>query len=221
MPFVSVGWFNFGGRGAAGGGGSGDGSSGGGGWFNFGGRGGGGGGASGSKPSLSYAIASEEERSTWDSHGLPAKVPIALNKLSGLKRYKVSEILFFDRNRKVTVEGTEDSFFEMVSIRPGGIYNKALLQKEVETLATCGMFEKVDLVANAKPDGTIGVTVSFVESTWQSADSFRCINVGLLPQTKPLEMDPDMTDKELMAYYSALENDYEYGDLSNTCPLTI
>ncbi|OVA15600.1 Bacterial surface antigen (D15) [Macleaya cordata] len=151
--------------------------------------------------------AKESESQDWDSHGLPANIVVQLNKLSGFKKYKVSEILFFDRRRWATV-GTEDSFFEMVSLRPGGVYTKAHLQKELETLATCGMFEKVDLEGKTKPDGTIGVTISFTESTWQSADSFRCINVGLLPQSKPIEMDPDMTDKEKLEYFRSQEKDY-------------
>ncbi|KAI6686867.1 hypothetical protein NL676_032780 [Syzygium grande] len=136
----------------------------------------------------------------WDSHGLPANIVVQLNKLSGFKKYKLSEILFFDRRRWTTV-GTEDSFFEMVSLRPGGIYTKAQLQKELETLATCGMFEKVDMEGKTKADGTLSLTISFTESTWQSADKFRCINVGLMPQSKPIEMDPDMTDKEKLEYY--------------------
>nr|KYP58515.1 hypothetical protein KK1_013926 [Cajanus cajan] len=43
---------------------------------------------------------------------------------------------------------------------------------------------KVDLEGRTNPDGSIGVTISFSESTWQSADAFRCINVGpcLLPR---------------------------------------
>ncbi|XP_042512236.1 protein TOC75-3, chloroplastic-like [Macadamia integrifolia] len=156
------------------------------------------------------AIAGEEESQSqeWDTHGLPANIVVQLNKLSGFKKYKISEILFFDRRRWATV-GTEDSFFEMVSLRPGGIYTKAHLQKELETLATCGMFEKVDLEGKTKPDGSIGITISFTESTWQSADSFRCINVGLMPQSKPVEMDPDMTDKEKLEYFRSQEKDYK------------
>ncbi|KAF5470518.1 hypothetical protein F2P56_011024 [Juglans regia] len=154
------------------------------------------------------ANADEPQSQEWDSHGLPANIVVQLNKLSSFKKYKLSEILFFDRRRWTTV-GTEDSFFEMVSLRPGGIYNKAQLQKELETLATCGMFEKVDMEGKTNPDGTIGVTISFTESTWQSADRFRCINVGLMPQSKPIEMDADMTDKEKMEYYRSLEKDYK------------
>ncbi|KDP42219.1 hypothetical protein JCGZ_02949 [Jatropha curcas] len=158
--------------------------------------------------SAAPAIADESQSQEWDSHGLPANIVIQLNKLSAMKKYKISEILFLDRRRGAIV-GTEDSFFEMVSLRPGGIYTKGQLQKELETLATCGMFEKVDMEGKANPDGTIGLTISFTESTWQSADKFRCINVGLMPQSKPIEMDPDMTDKEKMEYYRSQEKDYK------------
>lgn len=154
------------------------------------------------------AIADESQSQEWDSHGLPANIVVQLNKMSGFKKYKVSEIMFFDRNRRVKV-GSEDSFFEMVSLRPGGVYTKAQLQKELETLATSGMFEKVDLEGKTNPDGTIGVTISFSESTWQSADGFRCINVGLMQQTKPVEMDSDMTDKERLEYYLSQEREYK------------
>ncbi|KAF3580436.1 hypothetical protein DY000_02035636 [Brassica cretica] len=126
-------------------------------------------------------ITDEEQSPDWDSHGLPANIVVQLNKLSGFKKYKVSDIVFFE-------------------IRPGGVYTKAQLQKELETLATCGMFEKVDLEGETKPDGTLGVTISFAESTCQSADRFRCFNVGLMVQSKPIEMDADMTDKEKLEY---------------------
>ncbi|XP_031260871.1 protein TOC75-3, chloroplastic-like [Pistacia vera] len=80
--------------------------------------------------------------------------------------------------------------------------------KELESLATYGMFEKVDMESKTKPDGTLALTISFLESTWQSADRIRCINVGLMAQSKPIEMDPDMTDKEQMEYYKSQEKDY-------------
>ncbi|XP_027341151.1 protein TOC75-3, chloroplastic-like isoform X1 [Abrus precatorius] len=154
------------------------------------------------------AVADESQSQEWDSHGLPANIVVQLNKMSGFKKYKVSEIMFFDRSRRVKV-GSEDSFFEMVSLRPGGIYTKAQLQKELETLATSGMFEKVDLEGKANPDGTIAVTIGFNESTWQQADSFRCINVGLMAQTKAVEMDADVTDKERLEYYLSQEREYK------------
>ncbi|KAJ0979535.1 hypothetical protein J5N97_015009 [Dioscorea zingiberensis] len=160
------------------------------------------------------AIAEEDQTAAgggqeWDSHGLPANIVVQLNKLSGFKKYKISEIFFFDRRKCTTVSGTEDSFFEMVSLRQGGVYTKAQLLKELETLASCGMFEKVDLEGKTKPDGSLSLTVSFTESTWQSADSFRCINVGLLPQSKQVEMDSDMTDREKLQYFRSQEKDYK------------
>ncbi|OAY61182.1 protein TOC75-3, chloroplastic [Manihot esculenta] len=182
-------------------------------WFGGGGGGGGGGDGFGEGGfwkrlfSPAPAIADESQSQEWDSHGLPANIVVQLSKLSGFKKYKISEILFFDQWRGAT-GGTEDSFFEMVSLRPGGIYTKAQLQKELETLATCGMFEKVEMEGKANPDGTLGITISFSESTWQSADKFRCINVGLMTQSKPVEMDPDMTDKEMLEYYKNQEKDY-------------
>ncbi|KAK9727211.1 hypothetical protein RND81_05G266000 [Saponaria officinalis] len=189
----------------------GGGGGGGGGFFSGGGGGGGGGGGDGCwwrRIFSGVAHAKDEESGEgWDSHGLPANIVVQLNKLSGFKKYKVSDIMFFDLRRRTTV-GTEDSFFEMVSLRPGGVYTKAQLQKELETLASCGMFEKVDLEGKTKADGTLGVTISFTESTWQSADRFRCINVGLMQQTQPIEMDPDMTDKEKLDYFRSQEKDY-------------
>ncbi|KAE9588160.1 putative chloroplast envelope protein translocase, IAP75 [Lupinus albus] len=196
--------FNLGGGNNSGTGG-GDGG-GGGGWFS-----GGDGGNGGFWSRLftpASAIADESQSQDWDSHGLPANIVVQLNKLSGFKKYKLSEILFFDRNRRSKVNA-EDSFFEMVSLRPGGIYTKAQLQKELETLATCGMFEKVDLEGKTNADGTIGLTINFTESTWQQADKFRCINVGMMQQTKPVEMDSDMTDKEMLEYYRSQERDYK------------
>ncbi|MCL7035521.1 hypothetical protein MKW94_027988 [Papaver nudicaule] len=199
------------------------GGGGGGGGWNGGGGGGGGGGGSNfwAKLFSPAANATEEETQEWDFHGLPANIIVQLSKLSGFKKYKISEILFFDKRKGVTI-GTDDSFFEMVSLRPGGVYTKAVLNKELETLATCGMFERVDLETKTKADGTLAVTISFTESTWQSADSFRCINVGLLPQAKPIEMDADMTDKEKIEFFRSQEKDYRKRiDKARPCLLPI
>ncbi|XP_022752712.1 LOW QUALITY PROTEIN: protein TOC75-3, chloroplastic-like [Durio zibethinus] len=193
------------------------GSGGGNGGFSSGGDGGGAGSGGGDGSgnfwekifSPSPAIADDNNQTQeWDSHGLPANIVVQLHKLSGFKKYKLSDISFFDRQYRTTVR-SEDSFFEMVSLRPGGIYTKAQLQKELETLATCGMFEKVDMQCKTKPDGTLGLTISFTESTWQSADRFRCINVGLMPQSKPIEMDPDMTDREKLEYFRQQDEEYQ------------
>ncbi|KAM1815527.1 hypothetical protein FF1_000019 [Malus domestica] len=45
-------------------------------------------------------VADEPQSQEWDLHRFPANIVVQLNKLSGLKKYKVSEILFFDRRRK-------------------------------------------------------------------------------------------------------------------------
>ncbi|VFQ98221.1 unnamed protein product [Cuscuta campestris] len=187
--------------GNGGGGGSGGGTGGGGG------GGGGDGGNFWSEIVCPSANAGEEESQEWDNHGLPANIVVQLSKLSGFKRYKLSDICFFDRSSGKRI-GTEDSFFEMVSLRPGGVYTKAQLQKEVETLASSGMFEKVEMEVRSNPDGTINITLPFLESTWQSADSFTCINVGLMAQQKPIEVDSDLTEKEMIEYYKMQERDY-------------
>ncbi|KAL4326924.1 protein TOC75-3, chloroplastic isoform X2 [Arachis ipaensis] len=184
--------------------GGGGGGGGGGGWF----------GGDGSFWSrffcLSPAIAADESPAPeWDSHGLPANIVVQLKKLSVFKKYKISDISFFDRSLRVRINAPDDSFFEMVSLRPGGVYRKSQLQKEVETLASCGMFEKIDMEGKTNPDGTISLTIAFTESTWQSAEKFRCINVGLMAQPKPIEMDPDMTDKERLQYYRSKERNYK------------
>nr|GEX21441.1 protein TOC75-3, chloroplastic [Tanacetum cinerariifolium] len=189
-PLFSSGGGGNGGGGAAGGGG-----------------GGGGGGGFWRKFFSAAANADEEKGNEWDSHGMPADIVVQLNKLSGFKRYKVSEILFLDKVKSILV-GSDDSFFEMVSLRANGVYTKAQLQKELETLATSGMFEKVDLEAKTNADGTIGLTVSFTESTWEEADHFRCINVGLMAQSKGVDVEENMTEKEKVDYMRNQERDY-------------
>ncbi|KAG2278116.1 hypothetical protein Bca52824_060671 [Brassica carinata] len=68
----------------------------------------------------------------------------------------------------------------------GGVYTKAQLQKELETLATCGMFEKVDLEGETKPDGTHPRSHHLLRGE----------------HSKPIETDADMTDKEKLEYCS-------------------
>lgn len=97
----------------------------------------------------------------------------------------------------------------MVSLKPGGVYTKAQLQKELESLATCGMFEKVDMEGKTNADGSLGLTISFAESMWERADRFRCINVGLMGQSKPVEMDPDMSEKEKIEFFRRQEREYK------------
>ena len=71
------------------------------------------------------------------------------------------------------------------------------------------MFEKVDMEGKTKADGTLALTISFAESMWEKADRFRCINVGLMGQSKPVEMDPDMSEKEKIEFFRRQEREYK------------
>jgi hypothetical protein len=191
------------------------GGGGGGGWGAGGGSGAGGGGGGGgfwSRPFSSGAAHADDKSSAdWDSHGLPVSMTVPLTKLSGLKRYKLSELKFLDKAASGggAYTGPEDSFFEMVTLQPGGVYTKSQLLKELETLVSCGMFEKVDLEVKPKPDNTIDLTVSFVESVWSAAKQFKCINVGLMSQSGQVDFDQDMTEREKMDYLRKQERDYQ------------
>ncbi|XP_004507162.1 protein TOC75, chloroplastic [Cicer arietinum] len=214
IPDLSGGNANGGLGGSGGGSSSGGGGGGGGNWFN---------GDEGSFWSRilspSRAIADEPKSQDWDSHELPVNITVQLNKLSGFKRYKISEITFFDRKTKRKI-GTEDSFLDMVSLKPGGVYTKAQLQKELESLASCGMFEKVDMEGKTNADGSMSLTISFAESMWEKAERFRCINVGLMGQSKPVEMDPDMTEREKLEFFRRQEREYKRRiDTSRPCLL--
>ncbi|KAL2328777.1 hypothetical protein Fmac_022204 [Flemingia macrophylla] len=121
-------------------------------------------------------LADEPEPRQWDSHGLPVNYVVPLSKLNGVKRYRISEIGFFDLILKANI-GSDDSLSEMVTLRAGSVYTKAQLQSELEALASCGMFEKVQMEGKTNDDGSISLTVSFKENTWPSAKRFRCIAV--------------------------------------------
>jgi hypothetical protein len=188
------------------------GCGGGGGGWGAGGAGGCGGGGFWSRFFSACAAHADDKSSVdWDAHGLPVNMTVPLTKLSGLKRYKLSELKFFDKAASggSAYTGPDDSFFEMVTLQPGGVYTKSQLLKELETLVSCGMFEKVDLEVKPKPDNTIGLTVSFVESVWSSAKQFKCINVGLMSQTGQVDFDQDMTEREKMDYLRKQERDYQ------------
>ncbi|CAN6295617.1 unnamed protein product [Urochloa humidicola] len=205
--------FLLGSFGGFGGGGGGLFGGGGGGWGAGGGGAGGGGGGGFWSHLFSAGAANADDKSSgdWDAHGLPVNMTVPLTKLSGLKRYKLSELKFFDRAAAGggAYTGPEDSFFEMVTLQPGGVYTKSQLLKELETLVSCGMFERVDLEVKPKPDNTIGLTVSFVESVWSAAKQFKCINVGLMSQSGQVDFDQDMTEREKMDYLRKQERDYQ------------
>ncbi|KAL6202780.1 hypothetical protein ACLB2K_026485 [Fragaria x ananassa] len=189
--------------------------NGGGGSYGGGGGGGGGHGSNGGGGGfwrrllgLHEAKADEPNDESWDSHGLPANIVVQLSRLSGFKKYKVSEIVFFDRRQRSAV-GADDPFYMYLTLRPGGVYTKAELQSELESLANSGIFDKVELEGKTNPDGTLAVSVSFTESIWLAADRFRCINVGLMGQVKPIEMDSDMTDREKLQQLRNQDREYK------------
>ncbi|VVB04637.1 unnamed protein product [Arabis nemorensis] len=70
---------------------------------------------------------------------------------------------------------------------------------------------KPNLSSNGKtkPDGTLGVTIAFAETIWKPAERFKCINVGLMTQPKPVPVDSDMTDKEMLEYLRSQDKDYK------------
>lgn len=154
------------------------------------------------------ANADEPPSDEFDSHGLPVNIVIPLYKLKALKKYKVSDITFFDRQQKIKLN-CDDAFRKMLNIFPGRVYTKAQLNKELDGLAMSGMFVNVDLEGKTNPDGTVGITILFNESTWKRAESFRCISVGMLPQSKGIELDPDMTEKEKVKTYLLQEKEYK------------
>ncbi|KAK1394219.1 Translocon at the outer envelope membrane of chloroplasts 75-III [Heracleum sosnowskyi] len=182
----------------------------------FGGGGGGSGGSGGSGGgsfwsrlrSYFVANAKEDESSTeWDPHGLSGNVVLQLNKLSKGKKYKVSEVDFVDRLTSEIID--VDWINDIVSIRPNGIYTKAQIQKELDDLAACGMFETVDVESRTKPDGTIGVVISFVESSWSVKDRFKCINVGLMAPSSIEKDQMQMSERERMEFMTNQERDYK------------
>eukprot|EP00249_Psilotum_nudum_P007448 c20564_g1_i1 orf=226-2583(+) len=187
---------------------------GGGGIGRFGGYGGSGGGG-GSWPfwpenCVALAELKEEKGSaeTFDAHGLKEGVKVPLYKLNPTRRYKVSSVDLID-NRKGRVVSSKDPFYELVTLKAGGIFTKAQLQAELDNLSTCGMFERVDMQGLPQEDGSLKMQIRFTESEWRSAEKFRCINVGLLPQTRPPEVDfTKLSDREREEYIRTQEDEY-------------
>lgn len=182
-----------------------------GGWMGGWGGGGDGGGNFWSRIGAALADAKKEDESeAFDSHGLPAGLAVQINRLSSSKKYKISGVELLDSRKNKPVR-SNDPFYEMISLKPGAIYTKSILQAELDNLTSSGMFEKMDLDAITQPDGTIKLKFSFVESQWYGSESFRCINVGLLPQPKPREMEVDfnrMSDSQKESFIR--EQDQEY-----------
>ncbi|KAF0918607.1 hypothetical protein E2562_025191 [Oryza meyeriana var. granulata] len=122
----------------------------------------------------------------WDAHGLAAStLPVPLSRLDRKKRYKVSELTFLDHRTRAAA--AEDPLFDdgMPALRPGGVYARSQLLHELDALASSGMFDHVTLHGKPKPDGTLGLTVSYAETEWPAADRLKLINVAGLMARRP------------------------------------
>lgn len=155
------------------------------------------------------AMAAEEQPPNWHSHGLPANTRVHLSRLSGLKRYKVSEVNHFDSRHMSIITDEDDPLVQMVSLRPGEIYRKSQLQAELDGLLASGMFEEVKLEGKAKPDGTLGLTVFFKETTWKQPYTMRLVSVGHLPPLPDMAsaLDADATDWEKAQFIRKLQEE--------------
>ncbi|KAL7116878.1 hypothetical protein ACP275_03G033800 [Erythranthe tilingii] len=142
------------------------------------------------------AIALEDKSRTWDSHGLEADVVVQLKRLSGYKKYKVSSINFLNPRTRATATGAEESFSDMVSLQPGGVYTKQTLIQELESLSSSPYFDKIDFDFKTNPDGSVDVNIPFEETVYPSKSRIRCVSIGLIPDEQPVEIDPHMTAKE-------------------------
>ncbi|GJN16230.1 hypothetical protein PR202_gb03274 [Eleusine coracana subsp. coracana] len=149
----------------------------------------------------------------WDSHGLSAtRTPVPLSRLDGKKRYKVSDLAFVDRLARANEDATtnaDDPLFDMSTLRPGGVYTRSQLLQETKAMMSSGLFEQVSLHTKPKPDGTMGLTVSYADNVWARADRLKCINVGFMPPPPPSDHYNDMTAREMMEYQRQYTHDYQ------------
>lgn len=150
----------------------------------------------------------EEGGDAFDPHGLQVGRNVPLSKLNPSKRYKVTEVELVDKRTKQAVSA-KDAFYELVTLRAGGVATKAQLEAEVENLMNCGMFQSVEMEGVTQLDGSLKMEISFVESQWQPADSFRCVNVGLLAQSRVPEGDEKMSDQQREELAKSQEEEYK------------
>ena len=156
---------------------------------------------------MAYAKSEESEH---DPHDLKVGAKANITKLSYDKRYKVSGIELID-NRTDKPVSSDDPFLELVTIKAGGIFTRDQLQTELDNLSSCGMFESVDMDALPQVDGTLRLQVTFSESEWQAAESIRCVNVGLIPQSKQPDVDfAKLSDKERESFIRSQEEEYRH-----------
>ncbi|KAH7306402.1 hypothetical protein KP509_22G009500 [Ceratopteris richardii] len=157
---------------------------------------------------LLFANAEDVDRN-YDSHGLKIGSPVSVTKLKTDKRYKITGVDLRDA-RSGTNIAPDDPFYELVTMKPGGIFTAAQFQAELDNLTNCGMFERVTMDALPQSDGTVRMQVTFAESEWQHSESVRCLNVSSLPQTKPPEVDiMSLTEVERETFMKQQESDYK------------
>lgn len=187
----------------------------GGGFGGFGsGGGGGGGGGDGWRFWLDSGIAwadarnDEEGGDAFDPHGLQVGRNVPVSRLNPAKRYRISEVELVDKRTKQPIDA-KDAFYELVTLRRGGIATKAQLDAESENLMNCGMFQSVEMEGVTKLDGSLKLQIMFTESQWQGADSFRCVNVGLMAQSRGPESEEKLTDKQREELAKSQEEEYK------------
>ncbi|TVU02213.1 hypothetical protein EJB05_52309, partial [Eragrostis curvula] len=150
----------------------------------------------------------------WDAHGFSVtRTPVPISRLDGKKRYKVSDLSFVDRRARTgagAIAVSDDPLFDMSTLRPGGVYTRSQLADEVKAMTSSGMFENVSVQTKPKPDGTLGVTVSYIENVWGVADRLKCVNVGFMPPAPDdYGLDKDMTARERMEHQQRQERAYQ------------
>ncbi|CAI9098944.1 OLC1v1035683C1 [Oldenlandia corymbosa var. corymbosa] len=152
-------------------------------------RGGGGGGEAGQSSSFLsrlFSVQGLDKEDGLESESEFYRVGSPVYMLGVLKKYTISDVLFFDRRLNAFTDPTEDPLFKLVNINPGQVCTRSQLQKELDKLTGSGLFEEVDIDCKRNRDGTLRLRISFLERTWQQLpESFRCINIGMLPNWNP------------------------------------
>lgn len=87
----------------------------------------------------------------------------------------------------------------MRTLTLGEVCTRTQREEELESLRTCGAFEKIDMEVKTNVDGAIGLEFRFEETLCWEPLKFRCSNVGLL---EAIETDEDATDEELQRQYN-------------------
>ncbi|XP_057815739.2 protein TOC75, chloroplastic [Cryptomeria japonica] len=150
-----------------------------------------------------------DDSEDFDKHGMSVGLGIPINRLFSHKRYKISNVEIYDEREFKTInKNSEDCFYEMFSIQPGGVYKKEDLQKEHNNLKNSGMFATLEMETITQPDGTLKLKINFTESSWRGADRLRVVNVGFL-KGNVREFDPNWDEEEKKKYFKEVKQDYK------------